>query len=139
MNSADRRYKRGYIWLVWLILLQDSVEFIICFCIFIDTFYSSGEHTVWGIGLNIYVYSLILWIPPIGARNVTLWLAWPILFQDSVEFIICCCIFINTFFSSGGHTVWGIGSHLYIYTLILWIPPIGEVNVAIWLAKLIRV
>ena len=130
MNSADRGSKRGCMWLI-SIFVQDSVEFIICCCFFIDTFFSVGGQTVWGIGSHLYIYSLILWIQPIGEVNVAIWLAWLVLFQDSVEFIIWCCIFIDTFFSIGGHTVWGTGSDLYKCSSILWIPPIGEVNVAI--------
>ena len=133
MNSADRGNKRGYMWLI-LIFFQDSVEFIICSCFFIDTFFCSGGHTVWGIVSHLYIYSLILSIQPIGEVNVAIWLAWLVLSQDSVECIIWCCIFIETFFRSGGHTVWGTGSDLYIYSSILWIPPIGEINRAYILA-----
>ena len=105
----------GAIWFARLILFQDSVEFIICCCIFIDTFYSSGGHILLGFGSDLYIYSVIFWVnvPPIGEVNVAIWLAWLVLFQDSVEFIIWCCIFIDTFFSSGGHIVWGTGSDLY--------------------------
>ena len=48
-------------WIVKLFLIQDSAEFFICFCIFIniDTFLSSIGHTVWGIELNLCIYIYI--------------------------------------------------------------------------------